>query len=117
MRGSLRRFVVRASALYDALKRALRACKSLLPLDGGGLEVGVSGHRTSFDRAQDRLRYAPSLRSVATQDAFQSLGREISKARPNRLFDMLAQLWYIRCLEECTASMLPSCAPRLPGGC
>jgi len=37
----LGRFVVRALALEDALKRALRASQNLLPLEGGGREVGV----------------------------------------------------------------------------
>jgi len=31
-------FVVRASALEDALKRALRTARSFLPLEGGGEE-------------------------------------------------------------------------------
>jgi len=85
---------------------SLRPTKGILPLEGGGQQVGVTAFhpplasfdrlrtglpsregdwcraalagppmsRTSFDWAQDRLRYASLLLSVATQDAFFGAG-------------------------------------------
>jgi hypothetical protein len=46
------RFVVRASALQNALKRVLRTSQKVLPLEGGGLEAGVRRNRIPH-HAQD----------------------------------------------------------------